>query len=254
MATFSRIKVWVSNEVLTAADLNAEFDNIINNMTPSGVEDASANVAAMQTTTNPGGVGTESLATSLLGEIQRLRYVAARFVDSALGSEWYEAPGRSFAAGDLNVETADIETAAVTQPKLGPKNFTLSASSGSFGTTSSSFVDVTNLSASITTNGRPVRVELIPNLGSQTVFGVAATGAATVVAAAEFRFVRDATTLATNEFAGFCLNDLDRVSGAPFCFEEDIAAGTYVYKLQARVVSLATTAQVGNYRLRVTEL
>ena len=116
MATFSRIKIWVSNEVLTASDLNAEFDNIITNMTPTGVEDASANVAAMQASTSPGGLGTESLATSLLGEIQRIRYVLKRFVNLDLSQEWYESATRSFA--DLNIVTADIEDDAVTTAKI----------------------------------------------------------------------------------------------------------------------------------------
>ncbi len=122
MATFSRIKIWVSNEVLTASDLNAEFDNIIVNMSPTGIEDASANVSAMQASTSPGGLGTESLATSLLGEIQRIRYVLKRFVNLDLTQQWYESATRSFA--DLNVDTADIEDDAVTTAKILDRNVT----------------------------------------------------------------------------------------------------------------------------------
>lgn len=124
MSTFSRIKTWVSNEVLTADDLNNEFDNIITNMDPPGIEDASANVSAMQSTVNPGGLGTESLATSLLGEIQRLRYTIARMVDSSLTKKWYENPIRSFAAGDLNVLAGDIEDDAVITSKILDRNVT----------------------------------------------------------------------------------------------------------------------------------
>jgi len=34
-ATFSRVKTWSASETLTASDLNAEFDNILNNLAPS---------------------------------------------------------------------------------------------------------------------------------------------------------------------------------------------------------------------------
>lgn len=169
MAVFSRIKVWVSGEILTASDLNNEFDNILNNMAPAGIEDASANVSAMQATVDPGGVGTESLATSLLGELQRLRYVIKRIV----GAQWYSDPGRTLAAGGLSVQTADIAANAVTTPKipdgaitpakLSALNYQKSASCIVFQTTSTSLIDVTNLAVTITTNGRPIMAMLVPD-------------------------------------------------------------------------------------------
>ena len=35
---YSRVKVWSSGEILTAADLNAEFNNEINNAIPSSID------------------------------------------------------------------------------------------------------------------------------------------------------------------------------------------------------------------------
>lgn len=132
MAVFSRIKTWVNGEVLTAPDLNNEFDNIVTNMAPTGIEDASATVSAMQASVSPGGLGSESLATNLLGEITRLRYVIKRFVALDLSKEWYEAPTRSFAdlkvvAADMeadSVETAAIKDLNVTTPKIADGNVT----------------------------------------------------------------------------------------------------------------------------------
>src|SRR5690606_5719912 len=98
MALFSRVKTWVSNEVLTAADLNAEFDNILNNSVASSIIGASANVTAMQATVDPGDVGSESLAASVTGELQRLRYVIKRIVG---GTQWYEAPVGNLGAGGI---------------------------------------------------------------------------------------------------------------------------------------------------------
>lgn len=49
MATISRVKTWVDNEVLTASDLNGEFNNIVNDynggITNANIS-ASANIAA----------------------------------------------------------------------------------------------------------------------------------------------------------------------------------------------------------------
>ena len=88
-ATFGRTKVWIVGETLTAADLNAEFDNILNNLDPSGVDDASTNLSAMQTTVDPYPLSTPSLATDLAGEIQRLRYLIKQITGEA---QWYMDP------------------------------------------------------------------------------------------------------------------------------------------------------------------
>jgi hypothetical protein len=88
-ANFPRVKTWVSTEDVTFSDLNAEFDNILNNLTAANVDDFSANVAQMQSTVDPGEVGTESLATSVAGEIQRLRQLIAEITGE---DEWYESP------------------------------------------------------------------------------------------------------------------------------------------------------------------
>jgi hypothetical protein len=93
-ALFSRIKTWVSTEDVTYSDLNAEFDNILQNLTPAGMDDYSLTVGQMQTTTDPGEVGTENLATTLAGELARLRFVLAQITGETY---WYESPLTSLA-------------------------------------------------------------------------------------------------------------------------------------------------------------
>lgn len=88
-ALFSRVKTWVSTEDVSYSDLNAEFDNILTYLTPAYVDDYSANVSQMQSTADPGEVGTESLATSTAGEFQRLRKLIAEITGE---DEWYESP------------------------------------------------------------------------------------------------------------------------------------------------------------------
>jgi len=89
---FGRIKTWIANEDVAASDLNAEFDNVLNNLVPDQLDDYSTNAAEMQLTTNPGEVGTESLATTLAGELERVRFS----LDEIVGKdEWYESPSAS---------------------------------------------------------------------------------------------------------------------------------------------------------------
>lgn len=71
---------------LTAAIYNSDHTNHITNGIPSQLDDYSASVGEMQTTTSPGGVGTESQATSLAGEIERLRHVIKTMHG---GAQWY---------------------------------------------------------------------------------------------------------------------------------------------------------------------
>lgn len=92
-ATFSRLKTWGA-EVLTFADLNDEIDNILENLTPVGVDDFSVNVAQMKLTEDPGEPGSESLAESLAEEIERLRFMIKEITGE---SEWYESSPYSLA-------------------------------------------------------------------------------------------------------------------------------------------------------------
>jgi len=85
-ATFSRTKTWIA-ETLTAADLNAEFDNILNNLIPAGLDDESASDAAMQAVADPYPGSAISKPTSLTGELQRIRYQLNALVG---GTYWYE--------------------------------------------------------------------------------------------------------------------------------------------------------------------
>lgn len=100
-ATFSRYFVEAPGNTILADHYNGEFNNILTNFDPDGVDDASVNLAAMQATVDPGELSSESLATSLRGELQRLRYaVAEAKFGPATSRKWYESPatGGGFSA------------------------------------------------------------------------------------------------------------------------------------------------------------
>lgn len=91
MGLISRVKTWIFQEDVASSDLNAEFDNILNNLDSAHIVGDSASVGQMQTTTSPGGVGSESLAANAQGEIERLRFVVQRILGAA-ASYWYSTP------------------------------------------------------------------------------------------------------------------------------------------------------------------
>ena len=99
-AIFNRVKTWANLEVIRSSDLNAEFDNILNNLLPAQIDDHSLDLTEMRATSDPGEVGTESLATSLAGEIERIRFVLKEITGN---SQWYETPPRSLATSNIAV-------------------------------------------------------------------------------------------------------------------------------------------------------
>ena len=103
-ALFSRLKVWAT-EILTKDDLNAEFDNILNNLMPSKIDDASANETAMQAIADPYPGSSVSLPTSTEGEFQRIRYVLKQITGKA---QWYYDPDTTLS--NLATTLSNLET------------------------------------------------------------------------------------------------------------------------------------------------
>lgn len=92
---YTRSYVPNDGDTLTAAGYNGELDLIRTNWTPTGLDDASATVSAMQTTVDPGESGSESLATDLAGEIHRMRHMIKEITGKTY---WYQSPSASMDA------------------------------------------------------------------------------------------------------------------------------------------------------------
>ena len=72
----SVFRSWNTGDSVTAGDLNSSFTTAaVTNGTPACVDDYSATVSQMQSTADPYASGAESQATSLAGEIERLRFM-----------------------------------------------------------------------------------------------------------------------------------------------------------------------------------
>lgn len=96
---------------LTAAIYNADHQNHINNAVPDQHDDWSATVSQMQTTTDPYPGSAESQATSLAGEIERLRYLISQITGEA---QWYIDPDTTIAA--LNTAVSALQAAGLAGP------------------------------------------------------------------------------------------------------------------------------------------
>lgn len=143
------------------------------------------------------------------------------------------------------VGTTQLASAAVTRAKIVALGQQVSGSSGSFGTTSTSFVDVTNLSVTITTTGNPVFLQLEfdgvgPSNGAVNCTNSPGT----------LRFVSGSTPI-----AGYPITRDTLLPCCMYSFMDLPAAGTYTYKIQVLVVTPAVSgvASVTSSRLTAYE-
>ncbi len=161
--------------------------------------------------------------------------------------------------GDGTVTTAKLVAGAVTRPKLAALGQQVSASSAGFTTVSTTFVDVTNLSVTLTTTGRPVVVALLSDgAGTPAYVGAGITSVAGPNDNAQFKALRGATEIAQFQL----LLQVPSITSAvelwappPGIMAVDVvAAGTYTYKLQAKAGNANVTAKVSLCVLAAWEL
>jgi len=154
---------------------------------------------------------------------------------------------------DGAVTTATIADGAVTQGKLGTANYQISSSSGTFSTASGTNVDVTNLTVTITTTGRPVRLMLVADGAvSSSFLAIKATNGNV---SAQIIFLRDASAISQTTYSSDELSltlDPDKsIPGSAFGHFDPVAAGTYTYKVQTNVGTFGTSPTVRFTRLKL---
>lgn len=142
-----------------------------------------------------------------------------------------------------SVTTGKIADGNVTRPKLASVGQQISASSGNFTTTSNTLVDVTNMSVTITTTGRPVMVMVMPAAPLVGIFQANGinTGGLDYGPQMAWSVERGGTVVGGSgmilyQISGAQLAELT-IPGV-FSVLDPVAAGTYTYKF--RVFSPAT--------------
>jgi hypothetical protein len=168
------------------------------------------------------------------------------------------------------VATADIQNSAITTAKIADGNVTqakrvdlgqqISASSGTFSTTSSSLVDVTNLTVTITTTGRPVFVGLISdgNGANSSRLFINTTSSTNTGGIGDFAIIRGSTEIAREELqTGQASSATSKSASCPssaLSTIDVVAAGTYTYKVQCAALTGGGSCAVQRTKLIAYEL
>lgn len=146
---------------------------------------------------------------------------------------------------EISSNTLQVKDLGITRPKLAALGQQLSSSCSTFVTTSATLVDVTNLTVTITTTGRPVCLAVVSDgTGTASEIGPAASGA-TASLTQDVVILRASTEISRHRisFQGDA-NSIDWLSFIPSSSINHIdivAAGTYTYKVQTRVNTANTT-------------
>lgn len=147
-----------------------------------------------------------------------------------------------------------------TGASVGVRGVAISSSCGTFTTTSASEVDITNLSVTIITSGRPIFIGLIPNNDLASLGGdVRTTDLASTGTSGDIFFERDSTVIGRQNISltvdtTATENTLEiRLPCSSFSTVDFPAAGTYTYKAQASA-STGDTTTVFRARLIAYEL
>lgn len=151
--------------------------------------------------------------------------------------------------GTLSVSGALTPTGGIsgmTRASLPAVGQQVSLSSGNFSTSSTTYVDITNLTVTITTSGRPIILGLIPD-GTANASGLVSqtTDATATVSDSYFKLFRGVSSISENFIQTIGAANVAglRIGTPPLgCFFVDTpAAGTYTYKMQTHSGAAAYT-------------
>lgn len=85
---------------LTANIYNTDHQNHINNHVPNQMDDYSSSISEMRTTTDPYPLGVEDQATTLVGELERIRFLIAQITGEA---QWYHDPQTTLSSDESSI-------------------------------------------------------------------------------------------------------------------------------------------------------
>lgn len=153
----------------------------------------------------------------------------------------------------LNVIT--VPDGAITPQKLAPLGQQVSSSCGSFSTSALSPADVTNLSVTITTTGRPVFIGLIYD-GSGSLAALNANSSGATQEQVYLITLRNSTTISATVLNTGTSTTFANVAIPPtgMLQIDVISAGTYTYKVQMYVNSPSATGSINAVKLIAYEL
>jgi hypothetical protein len=235
-APVSRVTNFSDGQVLTASQLNSEFNNLIsggiNSINNANIADSAAIVPSKLSATIKGDAIERDGTTGALS-------VKVDDVSIEIDADNLAVKDDGIVTAKIDdeaVTTAKIDDGAVTQAKRAALGQQISASSGSFSSSSAFDVDVTNLTVTITTTGRPIYLGLTSGVGGTgSYMRVFDTDAADALATVSF--IEGASTLKFNgniggrTATGSATDDpIFYLPCSAFNTVLVLAAGTYTFK------------------------
>lgn len=271
-APVSRVTNFIDGQILTASQLNTEFNNVIggvnsinNSQIATNAQIAPSKIAATikgdaierNGSTGALSVKTDNTTVEISGDNIQIKddgVTNTKIANDAVDTD-------QLATGA--VTTAKIEDAAVTPAKLAARNLVESTAVNSFSTTNTSLTDVTNLSVSITTTGRPVFIGMISSSTSTTTtgMGLVSISSNNNTALGGLWFLRGSSVITNFRLAYSTQGSAASTSYENGCsnyfFIETPSAGTHTYKVQARIGTIpgvTSTVRVESCKLVAYEL
>lgn len=150
------------------------------------------------------------------------------------------------------VNTTNIANGAVTADKRS-QDVGRSLSSGTFTTTSTSYVNITNCSSTVSATSRPFKFELVPNVGSGASY-ISLSYFPNVGGLIELYNSTSGTVMGEFELRGTTLTHDEPIILPYVAFVTDDLTGTFLFIARARVTNSSATLTVKNMRLVTTLL
>lgn len=171
------------------------------------------------------------------------------FIDgSGADLRFYVSNTKEASVTSSGVEGSYLKDISVTQGGLNNGNYSISSSCGAYQTTSTSYVAVTNLSASITATGRPVRLMLNSDGVCHVMCG---PGAGTSTCA--IRAKRDSTVFSEESFESQPVQEW--LPCGNFTWFDTPSAGTYTYSIEVKsITGSGFYIDIANAKLVVWEI
>lgn len=249
-AVATQITTYTNGSILTASQLNSEFGNLYStinslddaniasgaNINPNKIDAAIAGDGIGRNgSTGALEVNDDNSTLEITGDTLQVKDGGITLAKMASDSV------NSAKIVDASIATADIGANQVTRAKLESVGQQISSASGFYTTTSATFVDVTNLSVSITTTGRPVILTLVP---SGTSHGYVSMAKASSTPQMTWAFSRAAANLfeaLLQNTSGGATTVTASYPCSTFHYLDAVGAGTYTYKFAVKGDSIATT-------------
>lgn len=249
MPTLTIPNSFSANTTAQSAQVNANFNAVATLLNSTLLANDNIQALGIATSNLAANCVTGAKLNSDVVDNSSLQYSSSQLSIKALGV------GTSHLAASA-VTTAKINDGAVTQAKRAALGQQVSSSSGSVSTTSTSYTDVTNLSVSITTTGRPVFIGLISDASGEVSFLGAQRATTTTSTTGNFALLRDSTEISNFQLlaTGASTSNMTLTVSTSSLSTIDVpSAGTYTYKAQFKTAA-NNTAYVAYAKLVAYEL